>query len=79
MRDQWRKYAVRFDALQVRERLLILLVATLGTALLYEALALQPLEVRKKRMERQLAEARQSQLQEGGTHTVTPHLEGGGR
>ena len=60
MRDQWRKYAVRFDALQVRERLLILLAATIGTALLFDALALQPLEARKKRVERQLTEARQS-------------------
>jgi len=60
MRDQWRKVAVRFDALQVRERLLILLAATVGTALLFDALALQPLEARKKRVERQLTEARQN-------------------
>jgi len=60
MKDQWRKLAARFDALQVRERLLILLAAIVGTVLLFDALALQPLEVRKKRMERQLAEARQS-------------------
>jgi len=60
MKDQWHKLAARFDALQVRERSLILLAAIVGTALLFDALALQPLEARKKRMERQLAEARQS-------------------
>jgi len=60
MIDQWRKLSARFDALQVRERVLVLIAAIVGTALLFDALALQPLETRKKRLERQLAESRQN-------------------
>lgn len=58
MKEQWRKLAARFDALLVRERVLILLGVVVGTALLYNELALQPLEARKKRVERQIAESR---------------------
>jgi MSHA biogenesis protein MshJ len=58
MREQWRKLAARFDALMVRERMLVLVGVVVGTGLLCNELALQPLEARKKRMERQIAEAR---------------------
>lgn len=58
MKDQWKKLSARFDALQLRERALILIGVVIGTALVFDALALQPLDARKKRLERQLAEAR---------------------
>ena len=58
MKEQWRKLAARFDALLVRERVLVLVGVIVGTALLYDTLALQPLEARKKRLERQIVESR---------------------
>lgn len=58
MREQWRKLSAQFDARVVRERLLILFGVIIGTALLYDALVLQPIEARKKRLERQIAELR---------------------
>lgn len=58
MKEQWRKLAARFDALQMRERVLILVGVIVVTALLYDTLVLQPLEARKKRLERQIIEAR---------------------
>jgi MSHA biogenesis protein MshJ len=58
MKEQWRKLAARFDALLMRERVLVLVGVVVGTALLFDWLALQPLEARKKRLERQIAEAR---------------------
>lgn len=58
MREQWRQLAARFDALQPRERVLVLVGLVVGVALLFDALALQPLEARRKQLERQVAEAR---------------------
>ena len=58
MKEQWRRLAARFDALQMRQRVFVLVGVVLGTALLFDALAVQPLEARKKRLERQIAEAR---------------------
>lgn len=58
MKEQWRRLASRFDALQMRQRVFVLVGVVLGTALLFEAMVLQPLEARKKRLERQIAEAR---------------------
>jgi MSHA biogenesis protein MshJ len=60
MREHWRKLAARFDALLVRERVLVLVGVVVGVALLFDTLALQPLEGRKKRLERQIAESRNS-------------------
>ena len=60
MKAQWQKLSARFGALMPRERVLVLLAAVVGTALVIDALALQPLEARKKRLTQQLAEARQS-------------------
>jgi MSHA biogenesis protein MshJ len=58
MREEWRKLAARFDALTLRERVLVLAGVIVGAALLFDTLALQPLEARKKRLERQIAEVR---------------------
>jgi MSHA biogenesis protein MshJ len=58
MKEHWRKLAARFDALLVRERVLVLVGLVVGVALIFDALALQPLEARKKRLERQIAETR---------------------
>jgi MSHA biogenesis protein MshJ len=58
MKEQWRRLAARFDALLIRERLLVLVGVVVGTALLYDTLVVQPLEARKKRLERQIVEAR---------------------
>lgn len=60
MTEQWRKLSARFDALMVRERVLVLVGALVATVLVFDTLALQPLEARKKRLERQVAEARQN-------------------
>jgi MSHA biogenesis protein MshJ len=59
MREQWRKLSERFGALQLRERVLVLVAVVVGTALVFEAVALQPKEARKKVLERQIVEARQ--------------------
>jgi len=64
--EQWRQLSARFDALMVRERVLVFAAAILGTALIYDAVAIRPLEARKKRLEQQVAEARQNiKLAEG--------------
>ena len=58
MKEEWRKLAARFDALTVRERVLVLAGLVAGVALLFDTLALQPLEARKRLLERQVAETR---------------------
>ena len=60
MKEQWRKLAARFGALMMRERVLVFAAVVVGTALIYDALAIRPLEVRKKRLEQQIVEARQN-------------------
>ncbi len=60
MRDQWRKLSGRFSALALRERVLVLVAAVVGTALLYNALVLRSLAVREQRLAQQLTEIRQS-------------------
>jgi MSHA biogenesis protein MshJ len=66
MMEQWRQLSARFDALMVRERVLVFAAAILGTALIYDAVAIRPLEARKKRLEQQVTEARQNiKLAEG--------------
>jgi MSHA biogenesis protein MshJ len=59
MKERWRKLAARFGALQPRERLLVLVGVVVGTALVFDAVALQPKEARKKTLERQIVDARQ--------------------
>lgn len=60
MKAQWKRLAGRFDALQMRERALVLIAAVVCTGLVYDSLALRPLEARKKRLTQQLGEARQN-------------------
>jgi MSHA biogenesis protein MshJ len=60
MKEQWRLLAARFDGMMMRERALVLLAAVVGTALVFDAIVLQPLEARKKRAAQQLADARQN-------------------
>jgi MSHA biogenesis protein MshJ len=60
MKGQWQKLSARFGALGMRERVLVLIAAVIGTALVFDALAIQPLEARKKRLTQQLGEARQN-------------------
>jgi MSHA biogenesis protein MshJ len=60
VKEQWRQLSARFAAMQTRERVLVLAAAVLGTALVYDALVLQSLEARKKRLSQQVAESRQS-------------------
>lgn len=59
MKSLWQSLTSRFDALMLRERLLVLFAAVVCTALIYDTLAIRPLELRKKRLEQQIAEARQ--------------------
>jgi len=58
MKEQWQKLAARFDALMMRERVLVLVAAVVGAALIADTLAIRPLEARKKRLEQQIAESR---------------------
>jgi MSHA biogenesis protein MshJ len=60
VKEQWHQLSARFSALMVRERVLVLVAVVACTALVYDALAIQPLEARKKRLALQLAEARQN-------------------
>jgi MSHA biogenesis protein MshJ len=60
MRQQWQILAARFDALALRERALVVVAAIVGTILVFDALALEPLAVRKKRLTLQFKEARQT-------------------
>jgi MSHA biogenesis protein MshJ len=60
VKEQWRQLTTRFEALQTRERALVLAAVVFGTALVYDTLALQPLEARKKRLTQQVAESRQN-------------------
>jgi len=59
MKERWRKLAERFGALQPRERVLVLVGAIVGAALVFDAVALQPKEARKKILGQQIVEARQ--------------------
>jgi MSHA biogenesis protein MshJ len=59
MKEQWRKLSERFGALQSRERLLVLIGVIVGTAMVFDALAIQPKEARIKKLDQQIVEARQ--------------------
>ena len=59
MKEQWHKLAERFAALQPRERAIILIAAVAGTALIFDAVAFQPAQARRKSMEGQIVQARQ--------------------
>jgi MSHA biogenesis protein MshJ len=70
LQEQWQKLAARFDNLAMRERMLVLAAVVLGTALIYDALAVRPLEAGRKRLIQQVAEARQSIKVAEGVLTV---------
>jgi MSHA biogenesis protein MshJ len=59
MKEQWRKLAERFGALKPREKALVVLGVIVGTSLLFDAVAFQPAQARKKTLEGRIAEARQ--------------------
>ena len=60
MKAQWHALSARFDALSTRERVIVLGAVVIGVALLIDAFAIRPLEVRKKRLEQQIVETRQN-------------------
>ena len=60
MREQWQKLSERFGALKPRERILVLVGVVVGTALVFDSLAFQPAEARKKLLDRQIAETREN-------------------
>ena len=60
MKDQWQKLSARFNALAPRERILVFTAAIIGTILVFQALLLDPLVARQKRLTQQLAETRQN-------------------
>jgi MSHA biogenesis protein MshJ len=60
MKDGWRKLAERFGALKPRERALVLIAVVVGTVLVFDAVAFQPAQARKKALEKQVATARQN-------------------
>jgi len=60
VKEQWQKLAARFGALAMRERVLILAAAVVGTALIFDTIAMRPLEMRMKRLVQQVAESRQN-------------------
>jgi len=60
VKEQWQKLNTRFDALVMRERVLVLGAVVVGTAFLFDTFAIRPLEVRMKRLTQQVAEARQN-------------------
>ena len=60
MREQWQKLSERFGALKPRERILVLVGVVVGTALVFDSLAFQPAEARKKLLDRQIVEVREN-------------------
>ena len=60
VKEQWQKLNARFDALVVRERLLVLAAVVAGTAFIFDTIGIRPLEVRMKRLVQQVAESRQN-------------------
>ncbi|MCW5603023.1 MAG: type II secretion system protein M [Burkholderiales bacterium] len=60
MKEQWEQLSRRYAALSLRERLIILVGAVVVTALLFDALLLDPLAASKRRLTQQIAEARTS-------------------
>lgn len=59
MKEKWRQFSDRFAALQPRERVIILIAVVAGTALIFDALAFQPAEARKKTLAQQIERTRQ--------------------
>jgi len=59
VKERWLKAGARFDAMSVRERVLVFAAAVLGLILAYDALVIEPLAARNKRLAAQLVEVRQ--------------------
>jgi MSHA biogenesis protein MshJ len=57
---QWQKLEARFNALVMRERVLVLVAVVAGTAFMFDTIGIRPLEARMKRLEQQVAESRQN-------------------
>lgn len=60
MREQWQKLAERFGALKMRERVLVLIGVVVGSALVFDAVAVQPAQARMKALQSQLKQAREN-------------------
>jgi len=60
VKEQWQKLAARFDALAMRERVMVLAAVIVGTAFIFDTIGIRPLEVRMKRLVQQVAETRQN-------------------
>lgn len=60
MREQWQKLAERFGALKMRERVLVLIGVVVGSALVFDAVAVQPAQARTKALQSQLKQAREN-------------------
>jgi MSHA biogenesis protein MshJ len=60
VKEQWQKLAARFDALVMRERVLVLAAVVVGTAFIFDTIGIRPLEARMKRLVQQVAELRQN-------------------
>ncbi len=57
MKERWRRVAAKFDALTLRERLLVLAGLIVGMVSIFHYLALDPLSVQKRRLTQQLIAA----------------------
>ena len=60
MRERWQKLSERFGALKPRERIIVLVGLVVGTVLVFDSLAFQPAQARKKLLDRQIAETREN-------------------
>lgn len=57
MKERWRRLAAKFDALTLRERLIVLAGLIFGAVAIFHYLVLDPLSVQKRRLTQQLAAA----------------------
>lgn len=60
MKERWKQLAGRFDALAVRERVLIAVAVVATAGFLFHVLVIEPELARKKRLTREIAEVRTS-------------------
>jgi MSHA biogenesis protein MshJ len=60
VKERWQQWSARYNAMAPRERVLIFVALLVGIVFVFDALALEPLAARKKRLTTQLAEARQN-------------------
>ena len=60
MKERWEQLSARYNAMALRERVLVFAAAVLGVVFLYFTFLIEPLLVRHKRLTQQLAEVRQN-------------------